>query len=175
MASTSVFADDELRTCREIKNIDVRVACYDRIVDTRYPTSDSNSQVLSPKATEAVEAIETTQNQSTTNVQDQANEVVLNKTLDKKAEVILPVEAFGKPKVIRNQREEISAVVTQIKQSAYKKLTVTLDNQQVWRQLDSSRMRLKKDDEITIRSSSLGSYQLRKSGGGTSIRVKRIK
>ena len=86
------------------------------------------------------------------------------------------VEArFGKPVVRQDEPEEIAARVVDLDKTAYNKLLVTLDNKQVWQQLDSSRLRLTVDDVVTIRASSLRSFQLRKASGGKSIRVKRIR
>ncbi|MFQ5548796.1 MAG: hypothetical protein ACE5FV_10920 [Woeseia sp.] len=51
---------------------------------------------------------------------------------------------------------------------------ITLDNGQVWRQTDASRLRLAKDDQVTIERAAFGSFRLKKVGRSTMMRVKRI-
>ena len=63
--------------------------------------------------------------------------------------------------------------MTDVQKSAYKKLTVTLDNGQVWRQLDNRPMHLKTGEAVVVREASLGSFLLEKQSGSRSIRVKR--
>ena len=84
------------------------------------------------------------------------------------------VELFGKPSQLPTARPEINATVQEVTKSAHRKLTITLDNQQTWLQLDSNTMRLHVGDAITIRTASFDSYQLRKQSGGKSIRVRRL-
>ncbi|MCH8117204.1 MAG: hypothetical protein IIA78_03680 [Proteobacteria bacterium] len=54
------------------------------------------------------------------------------------------------------------------------RLRLTLDNGQVWRQLDSRSLQLKENSVVLIRAASLGSFLLEKLPGSRSIRVKRI-
>ena len=84
-----------------------------------------------------------------------------------------PTERFGLPQV-REAPSQVTAQVTQVDKSAYGKLVVRLSNDQVWRQIDSAKMRLSPGDEVVVRSSSLGSFQMRKLSGGKSLRVRRI-
>lgn len=71
------------------------------------------------------------------------------------------------------QIDQIDARVTAVQKSAARKLTVTLDNGQVWRQLDSKSLGLESGEEVIIRKASLGSFLLEKKSGSRSIRVKR--
>lgn len=73
------------------------------------------------------------------------------------------------------QITQIEAAVTDVRVSASKKLVVQLDNGQVWRQLDSQRLRLKDGDAVVISEASLGSFQMQKQSGSRNIRVKRVK
>ncbi len=71
------------------------------------------------------------------------------------------------------QISEIEAIVTDVRRSSAKKLTVTLDNGQIWRQLGSQRLPLKSGDAVIVRKASLSSYLMEKQSGSRSIRVKR--
>ena len=71
------------------------------------------------------------------------------------------------------QISQIEAVVTDVRESATEKLTVALDNGQIWQQLDSQRLLLKSGETVIIRKASLGSFLMEKQSGSRSIRVKR--
>ena len=71
-------------------------------------------------------------------------------------------------------KQEEAVVVTDISKTASKKLTITLENGQVWRQVDSKTIRLGVGDAVVLRSKSLGSFMLSKEGSNRSIRVKRL-
>jgi mannose-6-phosphate isomerase class I len=71
------------------------------------------------------------------------------------------------------QIDHVEAVVTEVQKSATRKLLVTLDNGQVWRQLDNQTLRLKSGESVIIRKASLNSFLMGKKSGGRSIRVKR--
>lgn len=69
--------------------------------------------------------------------------------------------------------DRIEAIATSVRESANRKITVTLDNGQTWRQLDSRHMPLKSGEAVIIRKASLSSYLMEKKSGSRSIRVKR--
>lgn len=69
---------------------------------------------------------------------------------------------------------QIDARVLEVRKSTTGKAIITLDNGQVWKQIDSSRLRLSGDDQVTIRRASLGSFMLYKTGSKSLMRVKRI-
>jgi hypothetical protein len=71
------------------------------------------------------------------------------------------------------QIDRIEAQVTDIRRSATRKLVITLDNGQVWRQLDNQTLRLKSGESVVVREASLNSFLMEKKSGGRSIRVKR--
>jgi hypothetical protein len=71
------------------------------------------------------------------------------------------------------QIDQIESTVADVRISSTSKLTVALDNGQVWRQLDSKPLRLESGDGVIIRKASLGSFLLEKKSGSRSIRVKR--
>ena len=70
--------------------------------------------------------------------------------------------------------DRLEAFVSKVSSSANGKAIITLDNGQVWTQVDSSRLRLSGYDRVVIRKASLGSFMLTKVGSKTTMRVKRI-
>ncbi len=140
LAQPALAADQALTQCRQIVDIEERVACYDAIIDSRAEKTETN-------------AIPDAQSLFGTNDAD-AKRIV---------ETSLAIE----------QIDQLEAVVTSIQKSATRKLTVTLDNGQVWRQLDNQPMRLKSGEMVIVRKASMGSYLMGKKSGGRSIRVKR--
>lgn len=169
LLATPAFADEELLACRDTQDPEKRVACYDRLVDSRYPretpeTTDNaeterqaTSQPRIEQARINAPAIEPEVTQAPTHEPDNDSE-----------------ELFGKPSQPLTTRTEIESTVRKVAKSAHRKLVITLDNQQIWQQLDSGAMRLHAGDTVTIKSAMLNSYQLRKTSGGKSIRVRRI-
>ncbi|WP_226702656.1 hypothetical protein [Microbulbifer elongatus] len=78
--------------------------------------------------------------------------------------------------VIEEAPESITATITQATKGAYGKYTFTLDNGQVWRQVESSRTAIwRGGEEIVVERGALGSFMMRKTTGGRSLRVKRLK
>ena len=172
------FAEEALLVCRDNQNARARLACYDRIVDSQYPREVRAGDTTGATRSQAPQPDRTAQTSTTT-----APAVVQQSVPQAGGEVVQPaaesvddsVAEFGIPvRKAEEARTEIDAIVAEVTKSAHKKYTITLDNQQIWRQLDSQTMRLTAGDEITIRAASLDSYLLRKRTGGKSIRVKRL-
>lgn len=69
---------------------------------------------------------------------------------------------------------QLSAEITAVHRNGYKKLLLTLNNGQRWRQLDNDYLRLSAGDAVLIERAMAGSYLLRKQSGGRSIRVRRL-
>lgn len=149
------LADAEgLTTCRQVENIEQRVACYDRYVDAHFPTS-SSAQVEKSAAHEPPQPTATPDAQS------------LFGTTDAEAKRIVETS------MAIEQISEIEAVVTDVRKSATRKLSVTLDNGQTWRQIDNQPLLLKRGEKVIVRKASLGSFLMEKQSGSRSIRVKR--
>ena len=147
-SQTALADEDALIQCRQLEDIAERVACYDKVVDSRYPVAAGER--TEPAATAVPDA------RSLFGTNDaEARRIV---------ETSLAVE----------QIDQIEATVTGIRESAGRKLTVTLDNGQTWRQLDSQTLRLKSGETVVVRKASLGSYLMEKKSGSRRIRVKRV-
>jgi hypothetical protein len=155
LAQPALTADEALTECRQIEKVEERVVCYDKFVDLHFPI-DLNDSVEVTKLPESSESNVTPDAQSLFGTSDaEAKRIV---------ETTLAIE----------QISQIAAIVTDVRESATEKLTVTLDNGHIWRQLDSQTMRLKIGETVVVRKASLGSYLLEKESGGRSIRVKRL-
>jgi hypothetical protein len=69
----------------------------------------------------------------------------------------------------------LHASLKEVDQNPHGKLVLHLDNGQIWRQLDSSRLPVRSGERVVIRSASMGSHLLEKASGSRKIRVKRIR
>ena len=148
-------ADDALSECRQIEDIEERVTCYDGVVDSRYFDESSERDATdSPSSTTESRAVPDAQSLFGTD-DAEARQIV---------ESTLAIE----------QIQQIKATISNVRESASEKLIVTLDNGQVWRQLDSKTLHLKSGDAVVVRKASLSSFLLEKESGSRSIRVKRV-
>ena len=151
-----VLADDDaLSECRQIEDIEERVTCYDGVVDSRY-SGESSERDATDAPSLTTESSTVPDAQSLFGTKDaEARQIV---------ESTLAIE----------QIDEINATVSNVRESASEKLIVTLDNGQVWRQLDNKTLHLKSGDVVIVRKASLSSFLLEKESGSRSIRVKRV-
>ena len=149
------LADEQALTkCRLIEDIVERVLCYDKFVDTRFPTESSDSvETSTPPELDESRAVPDAQFLFGTN-DAEAKRIV---------ETTLAIE----------QIDQIEAIVTDVRKSAGRKLTVTLDNGQIWRQLDNDPIGIESGETVVIRKASLGSFLMEKKSGSRNIRVKR--
>ena len=70
--------------------------------------------------------------------------------------------------------EEVTLPIRSVRAGPYGKLTITLDNGQVWTQIDDNKVRAKNPEEAQIYQAMLGSYKM-KIDGGRAFRVRREK
>jgi hypothetical protein len=74
------------------------------------------------------------------------------------------------------ERQPRTAAVVATKRDPYGKLTLTLDNGQVWKQLDSKSFRIPDEEpRVVIWKGRLGGFSLKLEGSTKAIRVKRIR
>lgn len=149
------LADEKALTkCRQIDDIAERAFCYDEFVDTRLLMEPRDSVETSASPERAVsKALPDAQSLFGAN-DAEAKRIV---------ETTLAIE----------QIDQIEAIAIDVRESANRKLTVTLDNGQIWRQLDNKPMLLESGDPVIIRKASLSSFLMEKKSGSRSIRVKR--
>jgi hypothetical protein len=85
---------------------------------------------------------------------------------------------FGSEQLSGEKAQEINEIQTRIVSLVTDSRgfgTITLANDQVWRQTETSRFTVKEEDIVSIEKGVLGSYYLAKSGNNRRMRVKRIK
>lgn len=76
---------------------------------------------------------------------------------------------------VEQVKEEPDPVeVTAVTKNSSGRLTITLENGQIWRQMDSKTLRVSVGDKVFVRAKSLGSFMLSKETSSRSIRVKRV-
>lgn len=158
----------ELIDCRAIASATVRLGCYDQLADAHAASANHPAQTgAAEKAAPAAAAVTTAATATSEPAVNFSQEALFGKTV---AELEKSVqEATGAAEI-----NQIEARVSKIKTFATGYAVITLDNGQVWKQVDSSRLRLSGNDQITIRRAAFGSFMLRKTGRKTIMRVKRI-
>lgn len=119
-----------------------------KTMDNRVGIED-NEAATKTDATVVIESARTADNQVTS---DEENEAITD---------------VGEPAII--------ARIVALKKNLHGEMTITLSNEQVWRELDLSRLRYKIGDEVVIRGGIFRSHKLRISGQGLSSQVKPIK
>ena len=71
--------------------------------------------------------------------------------------------------------EKLYMTIAKIKKDPYGAMIITFDNDQVWKQTQTRRYRLKTGNKIYIERGALGSFMLGQDETNNQIRVKRIK
>ena len=160
---------DELRVCRDLPDDDSRLICYDDAVDRSRQNTSSRpapAAAISPAAAPAEPAGAAGTAATAGAAASLSQEALFGKTTDEVERTV--EEATGDERIDR-----LNATVTQLQQYAYNKVLITLDNGQVWKQIDTSNLRLRTGDAVEIERASLGSFMLRKQGSKRSMRVSR--
>jgi hypothetical protein len=161
---------DELRVCRDLTDDEVRLICYDAAVDrskkgaysTPAPAS-GNTPAAPPAEAAGASGTAAASGAAAASI---SQEALFGKTTDEVERTV--EEATGDERIDR-----LTATVTKLQQYAYNKVLITLDNDQVWKQIDTSSLRLRAGDAVEIERASLGSFMLRKQGSKRSMRVSR--
>ena len=170
LPGTSAIADplqDELGVCRSLTDDKARLICYDAAVDRSRNSSAGSPASAPPQApapAPAATAAAAAGAAGTANQIDQ--EDLFGKSGD---ELQRTVEAATGSE----QMDNLSATVTKLHKFNYDRVLITLDNGQVWKQVDASSLRLRVGDAVNIERASLGSFMLRKQGSKRSMRVSR--
>ena len=170
ITQTAVAAElaDTLIECRALPSAVARLDCYDQLADAQ--TATTNQATKTGTVKRAAPAATVAEAAATVTVEPMAStsqEAVFGKN---EAEILKSAqEVVGTTEI-----DQMDARVLEVRKSATGKAVITLDNGQVWKQIDSSNLRLSDDDRVTIRRASLGSFMLRKTDGKVLMRVKRI-
>jgi hypothetical protein len=171
LTTTQVAVGSELLQklidCRALPSAVVRVDCYDQLVDAHAASTSQSPKTATAQQVEPVVTAPAATTAATEPTGDISPEALFGKD---SVEVRQSVqEATGTEEIDR-----MDARVSKVRPSATGKAIITLDNGQVWTQIDNSRLRLSSYDQVIIRRASLGSFMLNKIDSKTSMRVKRI-
>jgi hypothetical protein len=143
--------DGGLAVCKKVAEDTARLACYDRLADSPV-AADTQAIPVAPFPAAATPSPETLFGRDTVQSEDMVRRAAGIGRLD-----------------------EIAAGVVAVEYGPTGKAVLTLDNDQVWSQLDTSKFRIKSGNTVRIRRALLGSYLLTAGEGKTSIRVRRTK
>jgi polyhydroxyalkanoate synthesis regulator phasin len=141
---------DELAVCRQLPSDEARLICYDDAMDSHNQRG-------------ALRSTSSSAPQPTTEI---SQEELFGKS-DEEAQRAVEM-ASGTARIDR-----LEARVTRLQWSRSKFFVVTLDNGQVWRQIDTGNLRLSEGDDVIIRKAAFGSFMMQKPGSKRSVRVKR--
>ncbi len=75
----------------------------------------------------------------------------------------------------QEELDELTSVISELRENPYGKLIVTLSNGHVWQQTDDARLSLEEGMEVKLKRGFLSAFFLSREGISTRIRVKRIK
>ncbi|MCQ8879678.1 hypothetical protein NQT69_16885 [Pseudoalteromonas shioyasakiensis] len=160
LSASTVYADEvnlqALQACTLVENDFNRLLCYDNTMAGKSLSKPTTTKQLTPADTAAPAA--------TAGAVVATDQIVKTKNED-----------FGleHKEATKGNDDEITAVVTDVKQAPYGELIITLNNGQKWRQIGSDRMRLNSEDTVVIERGMFNSFLLRVQGKNNSIRVKR--
>lgn len=86
-------------------------------------------------------------------------------------------DGFGmrKQQAASEELDKITSQATKVTESLRGYLIVTLENGQVWRQIDNESMKIKQGNTVFVERAALGSFRMGKPNANKRIRVKRVK
>lgn len=144
-----------VRDCRGIADSSARLACYDSAVDqeSRLQTTTTPKD---PANTVAPAAAPPT------------GEELFGKSSSGVAESISGAAKVKIP-------DSLTATISGLAQARDGRVSMTLDNGQLWRQVDTTHLKLRVGDKVTIRAAMMGSFLLTRDGSKVSIRVSRAR
>lgn len=159
--------------CAYVEERQARLACYDAIF--RAPQSNKPAAPAAPPAGTANAG-------SAPDVDETPAAPAVAVVVETPAAPSQPAgdAKFGREDVIQNdptqdtRLPQIEARITDIATLAFGKRQFTLDNGQVWRQIEADRKRFRESTGVTIKRAGLGSYILT-TENGVSTRVSRVR
>lgn len=159
---------DVAGNCTSIQSVTERLACWDR---ARAGGDDLPSLPAEERREVPVQP---------PSAQAQVLEPVDGSVVDGDSGVVETVSAdspdkFGEKKPLDAPKEYIEATIVEIKTTGLKIDYLRLDNGQVWRETQDSRMRFKEGRKVTITEGILNSYDLQMEGYNKIVKVKRIR
>jgi hypothetical protein len=177
-AAGPVWADESLSrllACRDLADAKARLACFDREAAALSSASAAPLPPSSAASRPAAPTSITPAAAGTTPAAPVAAPAQPAAVLDPQQKFGLAEKAVAAKEVAAGTRaadaSKIEAHITQLKQAADGHIVFSLDNDQVWRQLNAEgELLAKQGDAVTISRGALGSYWLQiKSGRGCKV------
>lgn len=150
-STANASLETQLTQCAAIQDKLDRLICYDKI------SSSLSSQTKMSSTTEAIAVAAPTAAATTTAIASN------------------PSEDFGRIYKTEDAIEKIQLQIKSIAKDPRGVLKISFTNGQVWKQIDSTKLKLKDDQIVYIKKAALGSFILGIDGRNTTIRVKRLK
>ena len=176
---------DELAMCAKNTDSLQRLVCYDKLAkDTKsnppkQPHVTLNNSIVE-RVDSVVQAAPKIQPEKVLPVSDRLKKpaVVEPESVGVMTNAVKQQQAsFGNEAIKRPEDiiKQLKAKVIKIQKAPYGELIITFDNGQVWRQTDSTRLKLRKDSVVIIKRGALGSFFIGKENANKRIRAKRVK
>ena len=174
---------NDLSICAKNTDSLQRLVCYDKLAEMAENTLHHQKNVQQKIPLQVITSMPSVQKK-------QNNPVLAQLKQPQKAQIIKPQPttdltngfdqqqaSFGQEDKQRtnNLIKEIQAEIVQVKKGAYGQQIITLNNGQVWRQTDSTSLRLKKGHIVIIKRGAMGSFFIGKENANKRIRAKRVK
>lgn len=156
--------DSSLLLCREMQPAVARAHCYDQAID-RLTGKIVREPPVVPSQRELPTTNELPSIEAGTAV---SPEMVFGKSQRETTRILM------QNKLGEEDLDSLSTSVIEVKRDGLGRLTVVLENSQIWKQTDNTDLNLRTGDRIRIFRGLLDSYQLEKATGSRRIRVTRI-
>ena len=180
---------DELSMCAKNNNSLQRLACFDKLTE-KAKNGPQKQRKVQPQTSLQVVTTERVDN-ATQSPQQKMPELPLATSPPKKRSLLVQPQQtvdiadkasqqqakFGHENKQRSEDliQQIKATIIKVKKAHYGELIITLDNGQVWRQTDSTGIKLRKDQVVIIKRGALGSFFIGKENKNKRMRAKRVK
>ena len=142
---------EEGEKCTEIKSNKLRLSCFDQLFAKNSARLQQETRTKAQLEAQAKAAAEHALEVKATNEQ-----------------------TFGLKKKTDTE-QKLHLIVATVDATPYGNLKLKFKNGQVWKQTDSTRLRLKSGDAVIISRGAFGSFNLKKVTSNKKIKVKRIK
>lgn len=162
--ASQVDLKTQLQSCRHISDEEQRLSCFDQIVNQ---LDSAPRELVAPAPVSPV-------GQPATPVSKTLQPAAASQQATTPAHQDL-TEKFGLKKTNPEEHiEEITSVVKAVGMDLRKKLLITLENGQQWRQIDQEYLNIKPGDRCVVKRGAIGSFLLGIEGAKKKIRVRRV-
>jgi hypothetical protein len=151
--ASSVDLKTQLQSCQQVSDEEQRLSCFDQLVSQL----DSAAQPITVPNVSANAPAPSDAQLTTASPPPDLTEKFGLKTPRPDAEIL-----------------EITSVVKTVGTDLRKKLLVTLENGQQWRQIDQEYLNIKPGDRCVVKRGAIGSFLLGIEGAKKKIRVRRV-